>query len=81
MNDLRDKREQKEMPHVVGLIGNLPMLSGITWSNIFLLHGHQRKQALRVSIVTFVIWWMQTVLLIAKRLLLPIIRGRGYFLH
>ena len=73
----RRKMRAKRDKHVVGLIGNLPMLSWINWSNILLSHEDQTKQVLMVSIVTCVIWWMQIVLLITKRLLLPIIRGIG----
>ena len=80
MHGLREKWEQKEMQHFVGLIGNLPMLSWINWSNI-LSHGDQSKQAMTVSMVAFVIWWMKMVFHMAKRLLLPIIRCRGYLLH
>ena len=68
MHGLIEKQEQKEMQNVVGLIGNHPMLSWIVWSNIHLSHEDQSKQVLRVSTVTFVIWWMKV-----SFLLLPII--------
>ena len=81
MHGLREKLEQEELQHVVGLIGNLLMLSWINWSNILLSHGDQSKQALRVLMDAFVIWWIKMGFFMAKRLPLPIIRCRGYLFH